>query len=240
MRAIKSVAAFKRTLRPGTVKIYDRDESLFVFVDWDGKRLSISGVEGPRTNGDCLGSSGQCGVSAELVPAESWTPEMVAGLRSAWRRWHLNDMRAGCEHQRAAWDTGALVEVVEYGLTTEASQERRAALKECARAGLSCRPATLTARARALAELDEWFKPRFTPPDADSPLSGCYEVKKRERRNAVWVSQDEHPAGLLCRPCPECGYLYGSACLTEDVPADVLAFLAGLPASDRACPWRSF
>ena len=38
-------------------------------------------------------------------------------------------------------------------------------------------------------------------------------------------------------PCPECGYRIGSAWLHEDVPAEVLDFLASLPDSDKVHPW---
>jgi len=30
-----------------------------------------------------------------------WTEEMYRKLLDIWKRWHLNDMRAGCSHQRA-------------------------------------------------------------------------------------------------------------------------------------------
>lgn len=30
-----------------------------------------------------------------------WTEEMFRKLLDIWERWHLNDMRAGCSHQRA-------------------------------------------------------------------------------------------------------------------------------------------
>lgn len=32
---------------------------------------------------------------------EGWTEEMYRKLLDIWKRWHLNDMRAGCSHQRA-------------------------------------------------------------------------------------------------------------------------------------------
>jgi hypothetical protein len=71
-------------------------------------RLSITGVEGPRANGDAKGSCGQCVEAldhlARLSPG--WDVGMVQRLKTEWERWHLNDMRAGCEHQRkAGWDT---------------------------------------------------------------------------------------------------------------------------------------
>lgn len=76
--------------------------AVWVEIEWDGRRLSLSGVEGPRQNGDCKGRCGQIVEAVENTqPPASW----AARLCEIWRRWHLNDMRAGCAHQRAAgWD----------------------------------------------------------------------------------------------------------------------------------------
>ena len=48
---------------------------------------------------------------------------------------------------------------------------------------------------------------------------------------------NEHPDGMLCKPCEVCGYAYGSQWLREEVPADVLAFLAALPESALTPAW---
>jgi hypothetical protein len=52
---------------------------------------------------------------------------------------------------------------------------------------------------------------------------------KKEKKLAGWTYPNQHPEGLLCKPCPVCGYKYGSAWLFEEVPSDVLAWLAALP-----------
>ena len=94
--------AFTRTLNPGTVLVGNgRRANLYVRVEWDGTRLSISGVEGPLCTGNALGSCGQCGIRKSLSPAEGWTPYMVDGLRSAWESHHLNDTCAGTPEQEA-------------------------------------------------------------------------------------------------------------------------------------------
>ena len=136
-----------------------------------------------------------------------------------------------------------------YGLTSEAHRLRTATLDAAARAALAGEPFTPSPAARALASDPHWFRERFTPPDADSPLSGCYEVRKRETVALASLYCPDapsntyggawHPDGLLCRPCPECGYRYGSAWLREEVPAAVLAELQSLPASPVPCPWRN-
>lgn len=32
-------------------------------------------------------------------------------IKAVWERYHLNDMRAGCEHQRAGWDVSKMLDV---------------------------------------------------------------------------------------------------------------------------------
>lgn len=102
---------FKLVLRPGTVKVWKhRGEGyapLFVKVEYTDGRLSITGAEGPRENGGAWGSCGQCADALTRVVdlAPGWSRAQVKRLRETWDAWHLNDMRAGCEHQRAAkWE----------------------------------------------------------------------------------------------------------------------------------------
>lgn len=218
---------FKRVLLPG---FGDRGK-VFVFVTWDGKRLSLTGVEGPMPSGNAWGGCGQVvgalGTLQEVFPR--WTPEQVAELARVWERWHLNDMRAGCAHQREAWDTREVVEVVSYRLTYAAQRLRTKAREALADAALKGETLELSAEAKALAGLDKWFQRVFAAPDADGPLSGCYEVEKRETKSVGWVRPEEHSRGLLGKACPECGYQYGHGWLVEEVPEVVLVWLAGLP-----------
>lgn len=45
------------------------------------------------------------------------------------------------------------------------------------------------------------------------------------------------PLGHLTEPCPVCGYKYGSAWLTVELPTDVIEFLQSLPDTDRKPAW---
>lgn len=73
---------------------------VFLTVEWDGKRLSMSGVEGPERDGHAWGSCGQ-------IDMHPWgyvaTPGIDLGrIRAVWGAWHLNDMRAGTVAQTLA------------------------------------------------------------------------------------------------------------------------------------------
>ena len=112
----------KKIVNPGRVMIGKQPARVFVKIEFTNGNLSISGVEGPQSNGDCRGSCGQIDWGynhrnpahndprytepAELTDyADGWTPDMWYTLLEYWHDWHLNDMRSACTHQRAlGWD----------------------------------------------------------------------------------------------------------------------------------------
>lgn len=81
--------------------------NIFIKIQYKDGRLSITGVDGPMSNGDARGS---CGQIANLLEqenilnksnslAEGWDFPKVLYLRSIWKRWHLNDMVPGTPNQ---------------------------------------------------------------------------------------------------------------------------------------------
>lgn len=232
-----------KILNPGSAPAYvahrgEQPVSVYVKIKYrvDG-RLSITGVHGPTSDGNAWGLCGQITDTLREIAeyGEGWDAASVSRLAEIWDCWHLNDMRAYCEHQRTAWNIGEELEVVTYKLTTEAWKMRRAAEDKAITAAAAGELANLTAVERALIAFD--LLPLYTPPDADSPLSGMMEVDRRETRTAGWVRQKEHPRGLLAKPCEVCGHKYGSGRLKEEVPADVLDWLRSLPDTTRKPAW---
>lgn len=179
--------AFNKLLLPGV----GLDGDVWIEVKWTGVRLSITGVEGPKRNGDCRGGAGQCREALDtdrIRVTAPWTYGMVKRLQEIWNAWHLNDMKAGCEHQRAeGWDT---------------------------------RP--------------------IDPTKPTNAYGKHYEGQTYDSWNMLtWVRPDEYPEGLMTVPCPTCGYRYGTAWLTEEVPEDVLVWLSELPETDKTYPWEA-
>lgn len=41
---------------------------------------------------------------------------------------------------------------------------------------------------------------------------------RNETKTLSWVKPSEHPDGLLCKPCPVCGYKYGTSWLLMPIP----------------------
>lgn len=85
-------------MNPGTIPGVGE---LYVRASWDGHRLSMVGVAGPKANGDARGSSGQCVDELDEVTIwhHGWDAAKGARLKAIWQRWHLNDMRAGSQVQ---------------------------------------------------------------------------------------------------------------------------------------------
>ncbi len=138
-------------------KIMFRDaDGCAVYVDISMKNgvLSITGTivddSGSRSSGQCQGS---------IKCASKYQKALV----DLWNRWHLNDLRACCPHQRAlGWHIKA-GEIVEY--------------------------------------LDLYGRRKTSP--------------------VGFLREDVHSCGLLCKPCPVCGYEYGSAWKREELPPKI-------------------
>lgn len=77
---------------------------VFVTIKYKDGELSLTGVEGPKSNGDCKGSCGQINMSPSwgiTAYAPGFSVEIEKQLRDVWGAWHLNHMRAGSPAQRA-------------------------------------------------------------------------------------------------------------------------------------------
>lgn len=222
---------------------------LFVTIEYKDGRLSITGVEGPLSSGDCRGSCGQTGIRADITPndKEGWTTETVDRLRQIWDRWHLNDMRPGCEHQQGPeWDASRPVELQELSWRPEFTKARDAAVAgrltpieyetfanreifgQAVRAQVVYRLTTAIVKPR---------HPDLWGPEGDTLLAAGYlKLGKTETKTAGWVYPTEHPDGLLCKPCPVCGHRYGTEWKKEEVPGEVVEWLRGLKDTEESCP----
>jgi hypothetical protein len=105
-------------IRPCTVNVsfnLEKWVSVFIKIALKGDRLSISGVIGPKRNGNAYGSCGQINMSFrdnykpnDIHYAPGWDKEKLEFLLALWDKYHLNDLQAACEHQRAVgwtWKT---------------------------------------------------------------------------------------------------------------------------------------
>ena len=98
---------FTKIIRLGTVEAWrGRRVSVFCKITLQDGRLSITGVEGPTPNGGAV-SCGQIDMHLRDKPASEWNlapgwnAALLARFFATWKRWHLNDMRAGSAAQEA-------------------------------------------------------------------------------------------------------------------------------------------
>ena len=82
-----------------------RNESYYpvhIKIEYESGKLSISGVEGALSSGDCRGSAGQInmsGIPSDIKLCKDWTTQDVKKLFEIWERWHLNNLKAGTPEQ---------------------------------------------------------------------------------------------------------------------------------------------
>lgn len=112
-----------KVVRIGTIMLWHHRAELptdiFCKIEFRAdNRLSITGVIGPRKNGDAWGGCGQIDMefdhrnpsdndprySDPILPSDitfspGWDADLWCGFLNIWKRWHLNDMKAACEHQ---------------------------------------------------------------------------------------------------------------------------------------------
>jgi hypothetical protein len=91
----------------------EKDHQAVVTIELNDGKLSIAGVVGAMANGDCWGSCGQIDMSFTEIDAGghlsladvSGDRKTIARLLNVWRRFHSNDLQAGCIHQqREGWN----------------------------------------------------------------------------------------------------------------------------------------
>lgn len=137
----------------------------------DGLEFSAQATvtrNGNRMFGQCLEEA------LKILPYDLAIIEVV----EIWRRYHLNGMRAGCEHQRA----------------------------------------------------EKWEDRRIPFDNSLIPIMGSASCDERGWK-ALWVRESTHPDGLLCKPCPTCGYRYGTSWLFEKIPDETISIIKSWPES---------
>ncbi len=95
------------TTKTHTIRPFRQQNIGWTFItikfNTETRSLSITGVEGPKANGDANGSCGQIGM-LEWVPigyTSGYDDATIARLREVWDNHHLNDMCAGSPAQSA-------------------------------------------------------------------------------------------------------------------------------------------
>lgn len=207
------------------------DGKFFVEIKYKNGNLSLTGVAGPKMNGDAKGSCGQCYEYLLEIGTET-----ALKIHDIWVKHHLNDMRPYCEHQVAIhkWNPRLPITMYHFKQTSETLTSsydlKKAKEKELLKNGTT----SITKEERELLNLP------YTYTSASPDPKEGYELDRTENKTAGWVRPEEHPDGLLGKPCPTCDYQYGTAWKKEPVPVEVLEFLASLKDDSGTYPWRDY
>lgn len=245
----------KKIVNPCTCKCWtttgkETMKNAFVEIEYtpDG-RLSLHGVVGPKPNGDCWGSAGQCQDWIRAgVPTEEWTPEMIQRLCDIWDEWHLNDCHPYCQHQKElGWRELAKqpAYLYKYRLKKEALEKQKDAEKAALTALRNGETFTPSVEQILYVNLERWITVphEIKPEDATDafyePDKYSYKGARSwiEEKTLGWLRPSEHPDGILTKECPVCGYKYGSAWQKEEVPQEVIDWLFSLPDTKTKPAW---
>lgn len=248
----------KKVIRPGKVPIYNgKHYNLFCSIEYKNGRMSMYGVIGPKSNGNCYGGAGQIDMEfAHRNPADDdrrysdpikpdqiqfatgWDSDTWLTFLDYWHEYHSNDMQAGCEHQRAEkWGKKELT-IETWRLKSEVWQEQDRIKRVYQERLLQGEQVQMTPEERAICDFSWEIKlPGAELGDRTAWLTDHYELKWTEKKTSGWVTQAEHPDGVLSKPCPVCGYKYGSTWLKKEVPQEVIDWLFNLPDADITPAW---
>lgn len=178
------------------------------------KRFSVSASVWNSRRSDII-AGGQC---LDTIAPYINDPVYTEILR-LWELYHLNDMHPECEHQAAAgWRNEAAkkVNLYKFTMTTEAISEQhkiKNAVIQAAKDGESLR---LSKEKRLVLSLDYSITTHSdTLPETLAPY---YKLKETEIKALGWLKETEHPNGILSKPCPVCGYKYGSSWVYFPIP----------------------
>ena len=139
--------------------------------------------------------------------------ELYKEIMELWEKYHLNEMKAWCEHQNYGEDMQE--EVTVYHLSGNEEYERLSKIRELPE--------------RYLEVTEEGLK--------NVPLAlyeySSYKLKNnthKEIKSTGWITYDElyAPEGLIGRECPECGAKYGHGWYYMPIPENDLNRIKGL------------
>jgi len=229
----------QKIINPLSIKIGKTFAPVFCKIEFENGNLAITGVVAPNTSGNCRGGCGQIYDNlinqSEKIFTEGWNKDLVLRLVEVWKKWHLNDMKAGCEHQeKAGWGDKDL-KIVHLKLRPEVWSKQDKIEEKCKNNLRSKLKAEITKREQKLLNLPYTFE--MQAGKKSSIVKRYYITEKIENKKSNWVEPSVHEEGVLGKPCPVCGYEYGSAWKRQKVPKEVIAFINSLPETKKTPAW---
>ena len=139
--------------------------------------------------------------------------------------WHLNDMKAGCEHQEAlGWGRGRTIALDRWSAT----EAQLKSLNEC----------NVAQRAAELQRtLEETWGPAVAR-DANGRLrtKDAYARELDKQTPPAEEFEAEIFRDSIGAPCPTCGYRYGTQWLKRGLPAEIVELVQKFTGEDAPAP----
>ena len=163
--------------------------------------------------------------------------EKLLKLLDIWDKWHLNGMHPECEHQmELGWDKEGKDTVQKYTFTLSTDTIRKKEkLKEEIISGFLCQEEVENTKERRELLSMPYRKVIYTNDIEtsiniiDSMKAKGYDYDGVEPVARGWISYSESQKyGILGKPCPVCGYRYGTGWKRVELTSDVVNFLEGL------------
>ena len=199
--------------------------------------LSISGNIGSQGGGQINETLEKLTLDNSIDYRPGWNADRLNQLLKVWERWHLNDMKAGCRHQNESGESRKKLTIITprvnvWKIRSDDARLRMERVLKNIEGGHRINKGDLWPEGHLICDVfeaaknGEVYKPK-TEGEKSYFEHGIIEIKTEEKA-AAWVRPDEHPAGYLMKPCPQCGYEYGSAWLFEPLPQEVIDFVEAL------------
>lgn len=248
---------FKKVMRIGTIKTYGgRGASVYIEAELKDGKLSLHGCIGPTSNGNALGGCGQIDMEFahrnsadndkrythpikpnEIKFVNGWTVNKWFDLLDIWQKWHMNDMQPGCEHQTAeGWGKEELT-YYKYKLNSAAWNKQREIQKKAESQLAQTGKATVTTEEQEILNLPYTINIAEEKKAELTEFLKNYTEEGKETKTAGWIYPKDHPKGVLGKPCPVCGYKYGTAWRKTEIPKEVIEKLQSFPNTDKDPAW---
>lgn len=208
----------KRVIHFGKIDYYNRgrrENTAKIIIEYrtikeEKKELSIYGEIWNMTNTDIL-SGGQ---NLDDMHKYLKLNKKFMTIYRLWKLYHLNGMHPECEHQHAnGWTEQAKKEVTiyEYTTTMEAYQQKRKLKNIIIESAKQGKIHQTTKQEQTILNLKNFFKTHLKFEELTEEQQQFYKPCKQENKTLGWLTQEQHPEGILSKPCEICGYKYGSA-----------------------------
>lgn len=156
-------------------------------------------------------SSVLCGGQCLDTIAEYIKTPLFNAIFRLWKLYHSNDMRSECEHQRAAgWGEQAneFIKIYKFWMTSESIQEKSEVETKLLQAAKMGKVYQVTKEEQKILNLE--YTLESASPALSEDIEKYYHLGETEEKMRGWVRYEKDSRGILCKPCPVCGYKYGS------------------------------